>query len=62
MIKIWKKIKDTIKNDPLKQCEVYKKEGCAHVDGLLCNYPYCPILKKYYLANIKTFKNIKYYE
>ena len=35
------------KNDPVVHCEVYKKEGCAHVDGLLCDMPTCSILEKY---------------
>lgn len=29
------------KNDPVKHCEVYKKDGCAHVDGPLCNMNTC---------------------
>ena len=36
-----------LKNDPVKGCDVYKKEGCAHVDGFLCDYPGCSILKNY---------------
>jgi len=27
--------------DPLIMCEVYKKEGCSHVDGYLCNPKAC---------------------
>lgn len=33
--------------DPVKRCEVYKSEGCAHVDGLLCNIKDCPIREVY---------------
>lgn len=29
--------------DPVKHCEVYKKEGCAHVDGFLCDMETCSI-------------------
>lgn len=32
--------------DPVKSCPVYKNEGCAHVDGYLCNYPDCPMIEK----------------
>ena len=31
------------KNDPLKDCQVYKKLGCSHVDGLLCDFPNCSL-------------------
>jgi hypothetical protein len=34
-------------NDPVKGCDVYKNIGCAHVDGFLCDYPNCSILKDY---------------
>lgn len=37
----------TMINDPVKYCDVYKSEGCSHVDGYLCNYPYCSILKEW---------------
>lgn len=36
-------IKNMVNNDPVKYCTVYKREGCAHVDGLLCNFPDCHI-------------------
>lgn len=43
-----KSLKNLIKeNDPVYGCEVWLNEGCSHVDGLLCNYPECEILKKY---------------
>jgi hypothetical protein len=35
------------RSDPVKHCEVYKNEGCIHVDGLLCNYPHCDIREQY---------------
>jgi hypothetical protein len=34
-------------NDPVKGCDVYKDIGCTHVDGFLCDYPNCSILKGY---------------
>jgi hypothetical protein len=33
--------------DPVRGCDVYKNIGCAHVDGFLCDYPNCSILKDY---------------
>ncbi len=57
------------KNDPVKHCQKYKGEGCAHVDGMLCNFPYCshssilPIgykmkLEEKYLEVIKPVKQV----
>jgi hypothetical protein len=37
----------TKSNDPVKGCDVYREVGCSHVDGCLCDYPQCEILKKY---------------
>jgi len=34
-------------NDPIRGCDVYKNIGCAHIDGFLCDYPNCSILKEY---------------
>lgn len=34
-------------DDPVKGCPVYKNEGCSHIDGYLCDYPDCDIMKKY---------------
>jgi hypothetical protein len=48
MKKIIKKIKDFFTyNDPLFSCELFKNEGCAHVDGIICNFPNCETLKEY---------------
>lgn len=35
------------KNDPVQHCELYRDKGCSHVDGILCNYPYCTLNKEY---------------
>jgi hypothetical protein len=35
------------RNDPVHKCVVYRTEGCAHVDGILCSYPVCGILDGY---------------
>ena len=29
--------------DPVTRCDVFKRDGCAHVDGLLCDFPKCSI-------------------
>jgi hypothetical protein len=34
-------------DDPVKHCEVYRKEGCSHVDGYLCHMETCDILEKF---------------
>lgn len=36
-------------NDPVYSCKVYTdtEEKCAHVDGPLCDFPDCDILKNY---------------
>lgn len=30
-----------VKSDPVKNCIIYKKEGCTHVDGPLCDVNEC---------------------
>ena len=35
------------KSDPVFRCDVYKNEGCAHVDGYLCDFPNCSMYKDY---------------
>ena len=35
-------------NDPVKQCNIYKRVGCSHVDGPLCNMKSCDIVIKEY--------------
>lgn len=34
-------------NDPVKHCKLYKDIGCSHVDGMLCDFPKCSMLKDY---------------
>tara|TARA_Y100000310_G_scaffold331295_1_gene404596 strand:- start:483 stop:629 length:147 start_codon:yes stop_codon:yes gene_type:complete len=36
-----------LKNDPVYNCDVYKKIGCGHVDGFLCKMKTCEILRNY---------------
>lgn len=50
----WLKSILTVRKDPVKRCALYldKKAGsCAHVDGPLCDFPTCAMLKDY-----RTFK------
>ena len=47
MLKLIKQWINKLKaNDPVYSCPVYKSEGCSHVDGLLCDFPECDIIKK----------------
>jgi hypothetical protein len=36
-------LKPSFKLDPVKTCEVYKKHGCSHVDGPLCDVETCTV-------------------
>lgn len=31
--------------DPVYKCRRYNTVGCAHVDGLLCDFPVCSMRK-----------------
>jgi hypothetical protein len=33
--------------DPVKHCELYKDDGCSHVDGFLCDYETCEMRLEY---------------
>ena len=46
MKQIIKRIKEVFA-DPISGCELYKNKGCCHVDGPLCDYPKCEMLKAY---------------
>lgn len=47
-------------NDPVYSCEVYKSEGCSHIDGILCDMRTCNILINHHdkLADIEKIKNM----
>lgn len=34
-------------DDPVKHCELYRDEGCAHIDGFLCNLDTCEMRREY---------------
>ena len=48
---IFKKIKRLYyrwrNSDPVRYCPVFLKEGCSHVDGILCEFPRCEIYHRY---------------
>jgi len=48
------------KNDPVKYCCVYKEFGCAHVDGMLCDFENCDMRKKQELFNLEQQLDIPY--
>jgi hypothetical protein len=35
------------KSDPVYYCDMYKDLRCSHVDGFLCDFPECSMLKDY---------------
>ncbi len=52
---IWNTIKfiarsHSHQNDPVCSCPVYldhEKGSCSHVDGFLCDFPKCDLIKRY---------------
>lgn len=43
-----------IKNDPVRNCKLYKDKGCSHIDGILCDFPNCSMNKEYIEKGKKT--------
>ncbi len=43
-----------LNDDPVKHCDVYKCEGCSHVDGYLCDMETCDILEKFLQEKISN--------
>lgn len=47
--RLWRSLKRfwycLLNSDPVRHCPVYKEQGCTHVDGLLCNFPDCPVFR-----------------
>lgn len=33
--------------DPVKNCALFIEKGCAHVDGMLCDFPNCSMNEEY---------------
>lgn len=48
--------------DPIVYCEYYKKHGCAHVDGYLCNIMNCSTLKEFLVRTNRRRKINKIYD
>lgn len=40
--------------DPVKRCKVYREDGCAHVDGQLCDYAKCRERIEYDLMELEN--------
>lgn len=40
------------KHDPVYACRLYDEIGCSHVDGPLCDFPKCSMLKEYYYKDM----------
>jgi len=55
---IVEKIVESIKNDPVKRCEVYKHKGCNHVDSFWCLMDDCEELIEY-RHELERWKKIK---
>lgn len=45
LLRVYKHFKRKYFPDPAHYCDVYKEEGCAHVDGFLCAMDTCESLK-----------------
>ena len=43
--------------DPVTHCKLYREEGCAHVDGYLCDYETCEMRLEYSGAPGKKLKS-----
>jgi hypothetical protein len=42
-----------ISKDPVKYCKLYKKEGCSHVNGFLCDYEKCTMRMEFELFELE---------
>lgn len=40
--------------DPVKYCQLYKDDGCSHVDGTLCDFNTCD-MRLNYIELIETY-------
>ena len=37
------------RGDPVRDCPLYVDRGCSHVDGFLCDFPHCMMMRQYQL-------------
>ena len=56
--KILNWFKNIRSNDPVYSCIVYKRHGCSHIDGMICNMKTCSILEEYKLRELEQQLNI----
>ena len=45
--RIIQELTERLQKDPVRHCDVYKEQGCSHVDGFLCDMETCDILQKW---------------
>ena len=53
-------LENSLRNDPVKYCQVYKEIGCAHVDGYLCDMETCDIRQKFLNGNLEAAERKKH--
>jgi hypothetical protein len=41
LVKLRNDLARTLRSDPVKYCELYRRSGCSHVDGFLCRMETC---------------------
>lgn len=60
-LKKWfKQLKQSIedaKRDPVKECKLYKDQGCVFVDGPFCDFPHCSMNKKYQQPSVTVYSH-----
>ncbi len=52
-MRVFNWLKNIRKNDPVHRCLVFKRHGCCHVDGILCDMKTCSILEEYKLRELE---------
>ena len=40
-------------NDPVYFCELYRRDGCSHVDGFLCDFDTCKERKEFEIRKLE---------
>ena len=48
-------------DDPVYNCQLYRDLSCSHVDGILCDFPFCKMSQEYglYLGLKEYMKNLE---
>lgn len=52
-----KKFCKVYREDPVKECDLYKDKNCVFVDGPFCDFPKCSMLKKYKEMDINVLSH-----